>query len=171
MERDRVEWVEGPAPAEDSSVPAELVESEPAPTGPHAEAIAVPPGATVELPEPVTRGVVSLERALARRRSIRDFSGEAVTLRELSQLLWAAQGTTMPGGARTSPSAGATYPLELYAATPSGCHHYVPAGHYLERLTADDLRPPIAPDRIGGRHDLDGHAADRGASVPRTRSR
>jgi SagB-type dehydrogenase family enzyme len=97
----------------------------------------------------VTRGVVSLEEALARRRSIRDFSGEPVTLRELSQLLWAAQGTTTPEGARTSPSAGATYPLELYVATPSACHHYVAGGHRLERLGADDLRPSLAEAAYG----------------------
>ena len=149
MTSPRIEWVEGPAPAEDSSVPPDETESELARTGLRAEAIAVPPGASVELPEPVTRGVASLEEALARRRSIRDFSGEAVTLRELSQLLWAAQGMTMPGGARTSPSAGATYPLELYAATSSGCHRYIAAGHRLERLGADDLRPSMAEAAYG----------------------
>ncbi|MFX0072982.1 MAG: nitroreductase family protein, partial [Candidatus Hermodarchaeota archaeon] len=45
------------------------------------------------------------------RRSIRDYSGEALTLQEISQLLWAAQGITDPNGWRTAPSAGGLYPL------------------------------------------------------------
>ncbi|MGD1158442.1 MAG: nitroreductase family protein [Terriglobia bacterium] len=63
---------------------------------------------------------MSLEEALARRRSVREFTREALTERELSQLLWAAQGITHAEGLRTAPSAGALYPLALYVALPAG---------------------------------------------------
>ncbi|MGD0695335.1 MAG: nitroreductase family protein [Terriglobia bacterium] len=74
----------------------------------------------LRLPPPEQRGKMSLEEALARRRSVREFTREALTERELSQLLWAAQGITHAEGLRTAPSAGALYPLALYVALPAG---------------------------------------------------
>lgn len=99
---------------------------------------------TIELPAPRTRGAMSLERALAERRSVRAFTGEPLTPEELSQLLWAAQGLTAGWGGRTAPSAGALYPLEVYAVTPEGAYHYLPEGHRAELVTAADLRRPLA---------------------------
>jgi SagB-type dehydrogenase family enzyme len=86
---------------------------------------------------------MSLEEALAARRSVRELSGEALSRDELSQLLWAAQGITGGGGFRTAPSAGALYPLELYVATAEGLFHYEPRGHRLLRLSAADPRPAL----------------------------
>ena len=68
----------------------------------------------MRLPEPRRRGEVSLEEALTRRRSIRAFKTGPVTVDEISQLLWAAQGITGENGFRAAPSGGATYPLETY---------------------------------------------------------
>lgn len=51
-----------------------------------------------------------------------------LTLEEVSQLLWAAQGTTAGWGGRTTPSAGALYPLEVYLV--AGKVDKVPAGVY-----------------------------------------
>jgi SagB-type dehydrogenase family enzyme len=56
---------------------------------------------------------MSLEMCLRTRRSSRAFSEAALTVPELAQLLWAAQGVTAPGGLRTAPSAKALYPLRL----------------------------------------------------------
>lgn len=67
----------------------------------------------LKLPEPCADGHTSLELALRQRRSVREFSGEALTLAKVSQLLWATQGITEPEGKRTAPSAGALYPLEV----------------------------------------------------------
>ena len=67
----------------------------------------------VVLPEPDTQGQMSVEEALAKRRSRRDFADDPLTLPQLSQLLWAAQGRTALRG-RTAPSAGALYPIQLY---------------------------------------------------------
>jgi len=67
----------------------------------------------LQLPAPERKGLMSLEEALAARRSVREFRREPLTDRELSQLLWAAQGITSPDGKRAAPSAGALYPLEV----------------------------------------------------------
>ena len=86
----------------------------------------------IKLPRPRLTGARALERVMYARRSIREFSSRPLTLPELAQLLWSCQGITSPDGLRTTPSAGATYPLEIYAAvehvdglTP-GIYHYRP---------------------------------------------
>lgn len=95
---------------------------------------------TATLPAPRTRGPLSLEQALADRRSVRDFAPDPVTAADLAQLLWAAQGVTSADGRRTAPSAGRTYPLELYAVTATAVLHYLPEGHRAETRPSADLR-------------------------------
>lgn len=108
------------------------------------------PEAAIPLPPPVTKGRLTLEEALAARRSVREFSAAPLTERELSQLFWALQGTTAPdptlpgGGRRTAPSAGALYPLEPYVATAAGLFHYDPQGHRLLRCAGRDVRRALA---------------------------
>jgi SagB-type dehydrogenase family enzyme len=92
---------------------------------------------------------MSLERALASRRSVREFTSEALTLEEISQLLWATQGITASWGGRTAPSAGALYPLEVYVATEDGLSHYLPEGHRLEVVSAADVRASLAKAAYG----------------------
>ena len=99
---------------------------------------------TIRLPPPTLRGERSLEEALARRRSVREFTDERLSDADVGQLLWAAQGITHDRGSRTAPSAGALYPLELYAATADGLFHYEPQAHRLVRRASRDLRPTIA---------------------------
>jgi hypothetical protein len=72
----------------------------------------------LKLPEPRLDSSTSVESALHRRRSVRDFDAKSLGLTELSQLLWAAQGITDLQGKRTAPSAGALYPLEVYLSWP-----------------------------------------------------
>lgn len=69
-----------------------------------------------------------LRDVLDARRSVRDLSAEPLTDRQLAALLWSAQGVSAPTGARTAPSAGALYPLEVYAVTRSEVLHYLPGG-------------------------------------------
>jgi SagB-type dehydrogenase family enzyme len=102
------------------------------------------PGQTVALPRPCAQGTLTLEEALAQRRSIRSFDDRLLTRAELGQLLWAAQGITSPAGQRTAPSAGALYPLEVYAVTPDGVYRYLPTGHQLVRQVAGDVRSALA---------------------------
>lgn len=99
--------------------------------------------ATIALPAPMREGRMSLEEAISRRHSVREFTQEPLNERELSQLLWAAQGITRRDGYRAAPSAGALYPLELYVATPTGFYHYRPHEHQLKRWSDRDLRPAI----------------------------
>jgi SagB-type dehydrogenase family enzyme len=98
----------------------------------------------IVLPSPIRSGHMSLEEALARRRSVRDFSAKPLPDQELSQLLWAAQGITHPDGLRTAPSAGALYPLELYVANAAGFYAYDPQHHELRRRSEADLRPALS---------------------------
>ncbi|MDY6966192.1 MAG: SagB/ThcOx family dehydrogenase [Halobacteriota archaeon] len=104
----------------------------------------------IKLPEPAIDGDVTIERALLERRSVRDYKEEPITLTELSQLLWAAQGVTDPRGFRTAPSAGALYPLELYVVAgdvedlPDGIYKYMPQGHELTEVLKGDKRTVLS---------------------------
>lgn len=96
------------------------------------------------LPRPNLDGSISLEQAVAVRRSCRDFLPRSLSLEQIGQLVWAAQGQAAGGRYRTSPSAGATYPLELFVVAGDGLYHYQPAKHSLEKLTEQDLRAELA---------------------------
>lgn len=98
----------------------------------------------INLPAPRLTGKMSLEETLSNRESIRNFSAEPLTKEELSQLLWAVQGTTHNGDTRTAPSAGALYPLEIYVVLHEGVFHYSPREHCLIRHSEQDLREPLA---------------------------
>jgi len=88
---------------------------------------------------------MSLEQALAARRSQREFASKPLPLVELGQLAWAAQGVTEPDdGLRTAPSAGALYPLELYFLLPDGVLHYIVAEHAFERKSDRDQRAVLS---------------------------
>ncbi len=100
------------------------------------------PSSVVDLPSP-TEGTLPLEVALRNRRSVREFAPDPLTDAEVGQLLWAAQGVTADWGGRTAPSAGALYPLELYAVTSSRAMHYLPDGHRAEITAEGDLRPDL----------------------------
>ena len=104
------------------------------------EVAASPPPEEMALPEPKLQGELSFEEALAQRRSVRSFTEEELTLEEISQLLWAAQGLTVAWGGRTAPSAGALYPLEVYVATANGLYRYAPQGHKVIIESQADLR-------------------------------
>jgi SagB-type dehydrogenase family enzyme len=97
----------------------------------------------VALPPARGTGAVSLEEALARRRSRRTFGPGPLPVATIGQLLWAGQGITSPNGFRTAPSAGALYALELYAVTASEVMHYLPGGHRAETRPSPDLRPQL----------------------------
>ncbi len=95
------------------------------------------------LPEPRPTGELSVEEALARRRSVRAFASIPLTAAEIGQLAWAAQGVTDRAGYRTAPSAGALYPLEVYVGTSNGTFHYEPARHDLTLHREGDPRSAI----------------------------
>ncbi len=101
----------------------------------------------IQLTEPISEGTVSLEEALAKRRSVRQFTSESLTPTQISQLAWAGQGITEPQrGLRTAPSAGAIYPIELFLVTQEGTFVYRPAEHSLEQTSDQDIRSQLAED-------------------------
>jgi len=106
-------------------------------------------GERLVLPEPRERGDMSVEEAIGRRRSVRDFAREPLRLAEISQLLWSAQGVTSLDGLRAAPSAGAMYPLELYLLCEQGLFRYQPEQHALVKVRAEDLRRPLADAAYG----------------------
>lgn len=108
--------------------------------GPGDESVRVVP--VIELPEPRSDGETSFEQALLQRSSARLFRSDPLTLGQLGQLLWAAQGEV--GEGRNAPSAGALYPLEIYVAHDGGVFHYRPSGHEVAAISADDIREPLA---------------------------
>jgi SagB-type dehydrogenase family enzyme len=77
---------------------------------------------------------------------VRGFSGEPLTIGEISQLLWAAQGITDPEGLRAAPSAGALYPLEIHVVANNvsdlapGVYKYTVKKHELLKVTVGDER-------------------------------
>ncbi|MDI6687659.1 MAG: SagB/ThcOx family dehydrogenase [Desulfobacterales bacterium] len=103
----------------------------------------------VKLPAPRFDGNIPVETALSKRRSVRSYAAEALTLAEVSQLLWSAQGITDSRGFRTAPSAGALYPLELYIVAgmvrgiPAGIYKYRPHTHELSKILDGDLRAQL----------------------------
>ena len=94
----------------------------------------------IQLPSPSQKGSVSLEEAIARRRSIRDFTPQPLSQSQLSQILWAAGGITNTRGRyRAVPSAGATYPLESFIVCGSNCIEGIGAGIYHYNIDSHSL--------------------------------
>jgi SagB-type dehydrogenase family enzyme len=105
----------------------------------------------VKLPAPQTKGGMSLNEALSRRRSVRGFESKPLSQQQLGQLLWATQGITDPAtGHRTAPSAMAVYPLTVYVCTTDGVFTYEPKGHKLVRLSTEDRRADVTQPPRGG---------------------
>jgi len=108
---------------------------------------------TVDLPEPQITGNMSVEQAIWGRRSVRRYTNEALTLQDISQLMWAAQGITdQETKFRAVPSAGRTFPLEVYLSVGrdgvkglnEGVYHYNPFNHSLEQILGNDVRPELS---------------------------
>jgi SagB-type dehydrogenase family enzyme len=102
---------------------------------------------TIDLPPPVLDGSISVEKALSERRSVRAYSDKSLSLGDISQILWAAQGITEPKrGLRTAPSAQASYLLKIYILTGKvgdlsmGLYQYQPQGHKLVKIADGDIK-------------------------------
>lgn len=110
---------------------------------------------TIKLPEPAHDSDTSIEQALSDRRSVREYRDEPLSLAEVSQLLWAAQGITGAGGLRTAPSAGALYPLEVCVAAGNvngllpGVYKYRPGDHSLVKMAEGDKRAELSRAALG----------------------
>jgi hypothetical protein len=103
---------------------------------------------SISLPVPASSGRMSVEEAISQRRSTREYANKPITLEQLSQILWAAQGiTNTRNGSRSAPSAGALYPLEIYVVVReggvknlvAGLYHYLVAEHAISLQKTGDF--------------------------------
>ena len=100
--------------------------------------------ADTPLSDPRLESHRSLEETIQQRRSVRSFGDTELSEAQIAQLCWAAQGVTDPQKQyRASPSAGATYPLEIYVATARGLFRYIVETHSLEKKMEKDIRPEL----------------------------
>ena len=119
----------------------------------------------IKLPSPQLKGKVSLEETVLRRRAVRRYRRDPLDLSQLGQILWSAQGITGTREFRAAPSAGATYPLEIFVlvgkqgvidnevpmrsgqapeALQAGIYHYEEDSYSLSLHKPADLRPDLA---------------------------
>jgi SagB-type dehydrogenase family enzyme len=104
----------------------------------------------ISLPKPNVKGEMTLEEAIARRRSVRDFTPHQLPVGQIGQLLWAAEGITGRASyLRAHPSAGALHPLEVYLVSGDGIFHYRPEGHRLSLVLPGDKREALARAAYG----------------------
>ena len=97
----------------------------------------------IQLPKPNFKGKKSLDECIYERESVRNYRDKEIEIEKISQILWASQGKK--GQKRTVPSAGATYPLEIYVnMKDNGFFHYNLEKHRLELITKDDLSENLA---------------------------
>ncbi len=97
------------------------------------------------LPKSIEKTNFSIEEVIALRRSIREYHNKPLKLEHLAQILWAAQGITETTlGLRSAPSAGATYPIEIYVLSKNvenlkkGIYKYLPFYHALKPIKEGD---------------------------------
>jgi SagB-type dehydrogenase family enzyme len=94
----------------------------------------------IQLNAPDLHKGIPLMQALSRRKSDRDFSHKKLSLQQLSELLWAADGVNRENGKRTAPSAHALYPVDIYVALPEGVYLYEPLKRDLVPVVEGDFR-------------------------------
>ena len=112
----------------------------------------------IHLTQELAYNGLTVEKAITNRRSQRDFTGEIMSLAELSHLLYYSSGITdKRQGLRAAPSAGATYPIEVYAIVNNveglarGTYHYLIESHELELLRKGDFRNEMSRAALGER--------------------
>jgi nitroreductase len=94
----------------------------------------------IKLNPPDLNQGISLMQALKKRRTNRDISDKKLTLQQLSDLLWAADGQNRPDGKRTSPAAMGIYCVDIYVVLPEGAFLYDAAKHHLKPVAKGDFR-------------------------------
>lgn len=108
---------------------------------------------TIKLNEPNKKRGLAVMEALSLRASVREWSDKDVSLQDLSDLLWAANGINRPDSKkRTAASAMNAQDVDIYVFRKDGAYLYDAAGHMLVPMVAGDYREVIAmrPGGLGG---------------------
>ncbi len=86
----------------------------------------------------------SIMKALADRHSTREFSTQKLSLQDLSDLLWAANGVNRADGRRTAATARNNQDIDVYAVMEEGAYLYDAKAHELKPVAEGDFRDLIA---------------------------
>ena len=94
----------------------------------------------IVLEQPQLNRGLPVMQAFKERRSERQWAERAVSMRDLSDLLWAADGVNRPDGHRTAPSALGKNDIDIYVLTAEGAYLYNPGKSVLDLVAAGDNR-------------------------------
>lgn len=83
-------------------------------------------------------------KALADRNSVREYDTKEISLQDLSDLLWAANGVNRPDGKRTAPSAMNRQEIDVYVIDKNGAYLYDASAHILKGIAKGDHRKAVA---------------------------
>ena len=99
----------------------------------------------VKLPKPNLNRAGTVMKALSERQSTREYASKALSLADLSDLLWAANGINRPeSGKRTAPSALNKQDVDVYVILPEGSYVYDAKNHQLNLVSEGDYRDAVA---------------------------
>jgi len=106
---------------------------------------------TIKLLEPNKKRGLPVMEALSVRASVRDWSARDLSLQDLSDLLWAANGINRPdSGKRTAPSAMNAQDVDIYVFMKNGAYLYDARQHLLNPVVGGDHRAEITMRPPGG---------------------
>lgn len=94
----------------------------------------------IRLNKPNLNRGANFMQTLSQRESVRTFKPDALSLADLSDLLWAANGVNRENGKRTAPSARNKQEITVYAFLPTGVYRYDAKAHTLIRVVEGDHR-------------------------------
>lgn len=115
-------------------------------------------GGKMKLPQPETKGKISVEKAISERKSIRNFKNSPISLTQLSQIAWVAAGKKVDAvttATRTYPSAGGIYPINLYIVVSrvkdleKGIYKYFPEAHEVKLIKKGSFNNLLSQAALG----------------------
>lgn len=110
----------------------------------------------LKLVAPVISEGLTVKEAIMKRHTSREFSSQPLSLKLLSEVMWALYGVNRKGtDGRTTPAAWGIYPLEVYAMTAEGTYLYDPEEHKLNPVAAGDMRAMSGLQEFAGQAALD----------------
>jgi len=118
----------------------------------------------IKLMDPDKKGGMPLMEALSLRASVRSWSDKEISMKDLSNMLWAADGINRPDGKRTASSATDARDIDVYVFMKEGIYLYNAADHVLTPVISGDYRNKIGmPKWISP--DISAHLADVNADI------